>query len=66
MAKTTATWSVSLHCGCPECRRWVDLLDDPDFWDGHSLTIPEQGTARTKDMEVVCPECGAEFDVDLE
>lgn len=30
------------------------------------LEVAEHGTPATKDMEVVCPECGAEFTVDCE
>ena len=62
----TAGWTVELHCDCPACGEWVDLLDYPDFWDGRHLDIAEHGTARSKDVEVFCPECGHEFNVDLE
>jgi predicted RNA-binding Zn-ribbon protein involved in translation (DUF1610 family) len=64
---TTATWHASLDCDCPKCGEYVDLLKYPDFWDGRSmLEVAEHGTPATKDMEVVCPECGAEFTVDCE
>lgn len=62
-----ATWSISLDADCPECKEYVDLLDDPDFWDGRcSLDIGEHGTERSVGVEVYCPKCGAEFEVDLE
>ena len=43
-----ATWDVSLHAECPECGQVVDLLDDPDFWDGRKLDIAEHGTDRSR------------------
>jgi hypothetical protein len=67
MATTTATWIVELCCDCPKCESWVNLLDYPDFWDGHQhLKIAECGTDRSRGFEVVCPECGHEFTVDCE
>ncbi len=62
---TTATWSLSLNCDCPTCGECVDLLDDPDFWDGRSLEACEHGTDRSQGVEVVCPECHQTFKVDL-
>lgn len=66
MADTFATWSVSLDCECPACKEDVDLLDYADFWDGRRLDIPEHGTERSKNVEVVCPKCGHDFTVELE
>ena len=66
MSALTATWSVTLDADCPACDEGVNLLDGPDFWDGHRFDIPEHGTERTKGVEVACPECGHEFIVDLE
>ena len=66
MANITATWVVELNCDCPACAEHVDLLDYPDFWDGRLLEVPEHGTARSMDVEVVCPECSHEFAVDCE
>jgi len=66
MAKHTATWSVSLDADCPHCGEYVDLLEDPDFFDGRQLDIPEHDTERSRDLDVICPECGEEFEVDLE
>ena len=62
----TATWGLSLDCECPNCERWVDLLAFPDFWDGRRLEPIENGTERSKGVEVACPECQYEFQVDLE
>lgn len=66
MANPTAQWSLSLNTDCPSCDEWVDLLDYSDFWDGRKLAICENGTDLSRDVEVVCPECGHEFNVDLE
>jgi hypothetical protein len=66
MADTIATWSISLNCDCPACNEYVDLLNYADFWDGRRIDVPEHGTARTKNVEVVCPECSHDFTVELE
>lgn len=66
MSRPTALWSVSLDADCPACEQNVNLLDYGDFWDGRKLEIPEHGTDRSRDVEVVCPDCGHEFSVDLE
>lgn len=64
---TTATWDIRINCECPSCKEFVNLLDFPDFWDSnHHLDIPENGTSASRNLEVVCPECGHEFKVDLE
>jgi len=63
---TTATWRISLDCNCPGCGKDVDLLDDSDFWDGRHLEPCETRTERSRNVWVVCPECGHEFHVDLE
>lgn len=47
-------------------KREVDLLDYPDFWDGMGFEACENHTDRTRGAEVVCPECGHEFECDLE
>ena len=60
--RVTACWVVELNCECPKCAEDVDLLMDPDFWDGRKLEIAES----RKGLEVVCPECGHEFEVDCE
>jgi predicted RNA-binding Zn-ribbon protein involved in translation (DUF1610 family) len=63
MSKNTeATWVVELNCDCPKCGEYVNLLDDPDFWEGRDLEIADQ----VNDVEVICPECGHEFKVDCE
>lgn len=64
MASVVATWQLSLDCHCPSCGDYVDLLDYPDFWDGRELDVAEQDTARCRDVEVSCPECGHDFTVD--
>ena len=66
MSNIKAMWSVELWSECPGCNEPVDLLGDPDFWDGVSFQPCENKTARTKDVTVYCPRCGHEFDVDLE
>ena len=63
-AYLSATWQVSLDCDCPHCGESVDLLDDPDFWDGgrEGLQIGED-----RDLEyVICPECGKDFECRFE
>ena len=64
--KVIATWSVSLDTKCPECGEYVDLLDDPDFWDGRKLEIGENGTKNSENVEVICPKCEAYFNVECE
>ena len=61
-----ATWSISLDCECPACEWYVDLLDYADFWDGRKLDPCEHGTDRSRHVEVVCPNCNYEFEVDLD
>ena len=60
-----ATWNLSLNCDCPHCKEWVNLLDYADFWDGARFVACEYSTDRTKDVNVICPECGEEFTVDF-
>ncbi len=63
----TATWSIELHCECPKCEEYVDLLEYPDFWDGRGdMAIGEHHTDQTRNMDVSCPKCGCEFKVDCE
>jgi hypothetical protein len=64
--KITATWHLRLMTTCPWCRRRVDLLDAPDFWESPACEPCEHHTDRTTNMEVVCPECGHEFQVTTE
>lgn len=61
-----ATWSVTLHCECPHCKEFVDLLEHPDFWDGQNFEIAEHGTEKTENVTVWCPKCVEEFLVTLE
>ena len=63
-AAVTATWCIELTCHGPHCGEYVDLTEEPDFWDGrHGLEFVEHGTPRTTGMEVTCPNCGGEFKV---
>ncbi len=66
MSAVTANWNITLDCHCPQCHEYVDVLDTPDFWDGRTMAIGEHGTDASKGVEVVCPECGHEFEVDCE
>jgi Zn finger protein HypA/HybF involved in hydrogenase expression len=66
MAEATAIWTVELNCTCPKCGNDVDLLDYPDFWDCRKLEIAENGTERSRDVDVICPECDGDFTVDCE
>jgi len=62
-----ATWSLELTCCCPSCGEHVDLLHYADFWDGkQNIQACEHGTPSTTGMEVTCPECDAEFEVDCQ
>lgn len=65
VSRPTAWWTVELNCDCPSCKEHVDLLDYSDFWDGRRLDIPEHDTERSTAVEVTCPECGHDFEVDL-
>ena len=59
--RVKATWSASLDCECPSCGEDVDLMDEPDFWDGRGdLEIAQE----VKGLQVWCPKCGHEFEVD--
>jgi hypothetical protein len=64
MAKVTAYWCIELNCTCPNCNEYVNLLNYCDFWDGRKLEIAENNTDRSRNIEVICPECDHEFEVD--
>lgn len=64
--KTQAYWNISLDCYCPKCEGYVNLLDDCDFWDGRYFDVCEHHTDRTRGVEVICPDCGHEFEVDFD
>ncbi len=66
MAEVTATWVVELNCVCPGCGELVNLLDYPDFWDGRKLSVAENSTDLSRDVEVTCPGCDHDFTVDCE
>jgi hypothetical protein len=61
--KIEATWQIELNCDCPSCKKYVNLIDTPDFWDGCNLDIGEHDTENSNGVEVLCPECGYEFTV---
>ena len=63
-ANVVATWVIELQCYCPKCHEYVNLLDYADFWDGRQLVVAENGTERSRGVEVMCPECFHEFKVD--
>ena len=58
-----ALWDIALNCVCPSCKKYVDLLEAPDFWDGRKLKPIEHHTTIANDLEVVCPNCVHEFKV---
>lgn len=65
--RETASWAIHLFCNCPECKQLTDLLDYADFWDGgRAFEIGEHDTENTKAVEVVCPECMHEYEIDLQ
>lgn len=64
--KINATWDISLNCNCPECDKYVDLVDLPDFWNFHDcINAGESGTRFSRDVGVICPECNAYFKADF-
>jgi hypothetical protein len=67
-APVTATWNLELNCECPHCKAYVDLLQYGDFWDAHhgSLEICEHNSERSKNVEVTCPECNQDFNINCE
>ena len=66
MVKVTALWRIELNCTCPNCNEYVNLLDCCDFWDGIKLEIGENNTYRSRNIEVICPDCDHEFEVDCD
>lgn len=61
--KIYADWDISLNCECPKCKKYVNLLDYVDFWDCRDdLDIGE----TKSDVDVVCPECHHEFNVEAQ
>ena len=62
-SKIKAGWRIELNTTCPSCGEYVNLMDNPDFWDGRQLEIPEIETDYSNNLEVLCPECGHEFTV---
>lgn len=66
MDNVVAYWEIELNTTCPSCDQDVNLLDDPDFWDGRNLEIGETMTDRSRNVNVFCPECQHEFTVELQ
>jgi hypothetical protein len=62
MTNQCATWRLELWCDCPKCELYVDLATADDFWVDRNL----QACEPRKGLDVVCPECGHEFEVDCE
>ena len=59
--RPVATWNASLDCECPNCKEDVDLMEEVDFWDGRGdLEIAQS----VEGLQVICPKCGHEFEVD--
>ena len=50
--RVMADWNVTLHCDCPHCGEFVDLLDYIDFWDGGGPGVCNNGD----DLEIPCTE----------
>jgi phage FluMu protein Com len=65
MSNPVAYWSLSLDVKCPHCKNDVDLITTPDFWDGRRFQACEQDTSQTTNVDVFCPECSEEFQVDF-
>lgn len=62
-----AAWKLKLMAECPACEEYVDLLDEPDFWENHEgLIACENGTPRSMNVAVYCPNCRHQFHVLLE
>ncbi|ECD6619164.1 TPA: hypothetical protein G8M64_004631 [Salmonella enterica] len=66
MANQKAIWAITLHTECPKCREYFDIIHhNDDFWVDANFDTCEQDTPATTDVEVVCPECGHEFECDF-
>lgn len=63
---TKARWYYSIDATCPFCDHYFDITQTPDFWDGRHFDLCEQGTPRTQGIEVKCPKCKRDMEVDLE
>lgn len=63
--KITATWDIKLNTTCPHCKRYVDLVENQDFFLEAGFEPLEQETNATQDVEVTCPDCDGEFKVDF-
>lgn len=57
-----AAWDIKLNVDCPICGEHVNLLDDPDFWDGRD---GQQVGEHRENENVICPKCLAEFVADF-
>lgn len=55
-----AEWHIDLMVDCPGCKEHVNLTSADDFW----LDRIIQPCEPRKEFEVICPDCGHEFEVD--
>ena len=63
--RTYAQWNVSLDVGCPYCQADFDLTKDDDFWVDSSFDVAETDTLATTAVNITCPKCSKEFEVDF-
>ena len=63
--KTYAQWDISLNVECPCCQEYFDLARDDDFWVDSSFDVAETDTLETTAVEITCPKCNKEFEVDF-
>ena len=60
-----AVWSISLDCQFPKCDKDIDLIDDDNFWENNNIQACEQGTKKSRGVDVYCDACEHDFQVDL-
>lgn len=63
MSKLTALWTLELNVTCPHCKEYVDLFEDPDFFEDRTEDF---SVLHLTDQEVYCPECGETFICDFD
>jgi ssDNA-binding Zn-finger/Zn-ribbon topoisomerase 1 len=62
-----AVWVIELRTDCPACDEYFDLVESNyDWFVEGAFEICEHATDRTKGVDVECPNCGHEFQVDFE
>lgn len=62
-AQIKAQWSISLECDCPNCKEYVNLAEEDDFWCDRRVDVCEHDTKESNNLDVVCPECKHHFKV---